>query len=205
MAFRKAQWTAVLAAAVLSLVSVRNAYCDTRPAEDAPVASTSEPTRPADIEDKPVGGAGVEDQTFRPEDKGPDWRWVQPAVALAIVVGLLFGLRWLLRRLGARGQAAADSDVIQVLARMSLSPKERLLLVRLGGRLVLVGSGTAGLTALCEITDPLEVSELTERAAAAGGTGLKDLFRGKSRRRGEAPPDAGAAAHRDSSDGESGA
>ncbi|HUU59032.1 MAG TPA: flagellar biosynthetic protein FliO, partial [Phycisphaerae bacterium] len=165
MAFRKAQWIAVLAAAVLSLVSARDASCDTRPAEDAAGASTSQPTGPADIEDKPVVGADAEDQTFRSEDKGFDWGWVQPAVALAIVVGLLFGLRWLLRRLGARGQAAANSDVIQVLARMSLSPKERLLLVRLGGRLVLVGSGTAGLTALCEITDPREVSELTERAA----------------------------------------
>ena len=59
MAFRKAQWTAVLAAAVLSLVSVRNASCDTRPAEDAPMASASEPTQPAEVEDIPVGGAGV--------------------------------------------------------------------------------------------------------------------------------------------------
>ena len=57
---------------------------------------------------------------------------------------------------------------MDVLATTGLSGKERLILVRLGGRLLLLGSTPSGLTTLCEITDPDEVSQLAAKFAAGG-------------------------------------
>ena len=93
--------------------------------------------------------------------------------ALAIVLGLIFGLRWVLRRAFPAAATAGASRAVQVLSRTVLSPRQQLMLVRVGRRLIVVGDSGGQMAALSEITDPDEVAALLgqikdEKLSAAG-------------------------------------
>jgi flagellar biosynthetic protein FliO len=98
-------------------------------------------------------------------------------MALGIVLGLIFLLRWVMKSFFAGGVAgaAAGSRAMQVLSRSPLSPRQQLLLVRVGRRLIVVGDSAGQMTALSEITDPDEVAALVgqlqdEKLSAASRT-----------------------------------
>ena len=134
----------------------------------APALGSS--TRPAGGGTRLVGSGRNERTTqpgIVPRNGGRGiWPWVQTGLALALVVGMIFGLRYVLRRFGAAGTFARGSGPVEVLLRSSLSPRDRIYLVRLGERLLLVGSGATGLTTLCEVRDPEEVSRLLKETGA---------------------------------------
>jgi flagellar protein FliO/FliZ len=67
---------------------------------------------------------------------------------LAIVLGLLFGGAWLVKRLqNVRGQLP-DQQLIKVLSVQQLGLKDRVMLLQVGEERVLVGSSTNGLRTL---------------------------------------------------------
>ena len=113
-----------------------------------------------------TGSLGGQDRRLN-KSSGSDkwWPWVQSLLALALVVALIFILRYVLRRLGGAGGFVGRGKVIDVVARTNLAPKHQLYLIRLGQRLVLVGAGPEDLAALAEVTDPQEVSSLIEAAS----------------------------------------
>jgi flagellar protein FliO/FliZ len=92
-------------------------------------------------------------------------------------VGLIFLASWLLRRAGGR-QVRGGQEVMQILARKSISARQQLLLVRLGQRLVLVGSSSGALSTLSEITDEAEVASMLE-SVQAGQSSFAALLKGK--------------------------
>ena len=107
------------------------------------------------------------------------------AGALAVVLGLAFVLRAVLRRVFPAVSSAGATHAIQVLSRTVLAPRQQLMLVRVGRRLVVVGDSGGQMTALSEITDPDEVASLVgqvkdEKLSAAGATfgGLLGRVRG---------------------------
>ncbi len=104
---------------------------------------------------------------------GGGYEWLQTLGALGIVIGLIFLTRWGLRRIGLVRHLGGRNNVLQVLATTSLSPRHQMFLVRMGGRVVLVGSGPGGLARLAEVTDPDEVAQLL--AAAGNGEALKSF------------------------------
>lgn len=59
--------------------------------------------------------------------------------ALAAVIGALVGGVWLLRRMAPGVAAGSDNRLIEVLSRSAVGPKQSLVLVRVGSRMVLVG------------------------------------------------------------------
>ena len=67
---------------------------------------------------------------------------------LAIVLGLLFGGAWLVKRLqNVRGQLP-DQQLIKVLSVQQLGLKDRVMLLQVGEERVLVGSSNNGLRTL---------------------------------------------------------
>lgn len=80
--------------------------------------------------------------------------------ALAVVLALAFALRWLLRNTMGGGAGHRSSGAIQVLSRSAIAPRQQLMLIRIGRRLVLVANTGTQMNALCEITDPEEVASL---------------------------------------------
>lgn len=74
----------------------------------------------------------------------------------ATVVLALWGAIWVLRRL--RGGAVSPRDCA-VLRTLALGPRERLLVVRVGTRHLVLGVGSAAVSLLCELEEPLPAAD----------------------------------------------
>jgi flagellar protein FliO/FliZ len=70
---------------------------------------------------------------------------VRTIVGLAIVIGVIYGIAWILRQLRASRQARAVGG-LQVAASVALGSGRSLQLARVGNELVLVGVGEHGVT-----------------------------------------------------------
>jgi flagellar protein FliO/FliZ len=83
---------------------------------------------------------------------------VRMIVGLAIVVGVIYGVYWLLRT-SAKAKARRSDGGIDVVATASLGPNRSVHLLKLGGELVLVGSAEQGVTSL-RVYAPEEAAQL---------------------------------------------
>ena len=138
-------------------------------------SAQSQTTRPSDPATQEVGSRdGAEDRLVKREGGSDIWPWVQTLLALALVVALIFGVRFVLKRFSALGGPVGSSGAVEVLARSALSPKERLFVVRFGRRVLLLGSAPGGLTTLSEITDAEEISNLLAAVKSSKGGALAD-------------------------------
>ena len=86
---------------------------------------------------------------------------VQMLFGLALVIALLFGCLWIIRRLSARRGGAA---AIQVLGAAAVGPRERVVLVELGEQVLVLGVAPGSVTRLHD----MKRSELPLPADAAG-------------------------------------
>ena len=94
-------------------------------------------------------------------------------VMLALVIGLMLGLVWLLRRLNLPMTAAGGSRRnLQVLESLSVAPRQTLVVVQAGTRVLLVGCTSQGMQFLTALDDyPLDASAGGSSAAAVSGFG----------------------------------
>lgn len=83
-----------------------------------------------------------------------------------LVVGVACAIVWLARRGLPASRGRLPADALECLGRATLGPKLEVHLLRIGGKLLLVGSSANSHQTLTEITDPDEV----ERIVAACGT-----------------------------------
>lgn len=90
-------------------------------------------------------------------------------ISLGLSIGaialLLLAAAWLLRRSapGAGARGARDCSIVRSLA---LGPRERLVVVQVGTKQLVVGVGSATLSLLCELTEPLPPTGQTGEAFA---------------------------------------
>jgi flagellar biogenesis protein FliO len=82
------------------------------------------------------------------------------ALSLGIVLGLIFICRWAARWMFPGAAVGRSSQVMKILSRSVIAPKQQLLLIQVGRRLVVVGDCGQQMNALAEITDPDEVASL---------------------------------------------
>lgn len=78
---------------------------------------------------------------------------VRTIVGLAIVIGVIYGLHWVLKQVKASRQATASGDNLEDLATLPLGANRSLHLVRAGAEVVLVGVGEAGVTPIRTYTE----------------------------------------------------
>ena len=84
---------------------------------------------------------------------------VRGIVGLAIVLGVIYGLHWLLKN-GKGGRKTDRNDLVEVIATTPLAQNRSIHLVRAGDELILVGAAESGVT-------PLRVYGAGEPLAAA--------------------------------------
>nr|WP_255699652.1 flagellar biosynthetic protein FliO [Luteimonas sp. Y-2-2-4F] len=77
-------------------------------------------------------------------------------VALVLVLGLILGLAWLLKRLPGGGFRQADG--LRVVASIPLGAKERAAVVQVGDEQLLLGIGAGGVRTLHRLPRPLPES-----------------------------------------------
>jgi len=95
------------------------------------------------------------------------------AFLAALVVVLLFvlGLAKLILKRSPYSISGLPTDAVDVLGRRAVDPRNSVYMIKVGNRLILMGSSPNGLSPLAEITDPIEVASLTNVCAAANQTG----------------------------------
>jgi flagellar protein FliO/FliZ len=71
---------------------------------------------------------------------------VRTIVGLAIVIGVIYGLYWVLKQVKAAREDKALGTGLKTLATLPLGPKGSMHLIRAGDEVVLVGVGEAGVT-----------------------------------------------------------
>ena len=71
---------------------------------------------------------------------------VRTIVGLAVVIGVIYGLTWVLKQIKASKAETATGGGLETLATLPLGTNRTLHLVRAGDEVVLLGSGEAGVT-----------------------------------------------------------
>lgn len=148
-----------------------------------PAGGAEAPTSRPAMEDMPIrrsAPAGSPAERAGADAASSLWRMM---AALGAVIGLIFALRWLSQRVMGLGDTGA-SGTVKILARAAVSPRQQMLLVHVGRRLLLVGNSGASLNTLAQITDPDEVAailgQIRQRHPAAAGGAFETALRGAS-------------------------
>jgi flagellar protein FliO/FliZ len=87
----------------------------------------------------------------------------QLVFGLLLVLGLIFLLAWLLRRVQQAGPAG-KGQVIELIGSRALGPRDRLMLVQVGNEQILLGLSPGTITALHVLKEPVEVPTASEKA-----------------------------------------
>jgi len=93
----------------------------------------------------------------------------QVTLALALVLAVIFGAAWALKRM--RGFGKAGNATLDVIANLPLTQKERAVLIRCGGTQILLGVAPGRVNTLHVLTEPV----LTD--TPPGSAPPKDLVR----------------------------
>lgn len=124
--------------------------------EQTPLGLDSETTVRA-AQSAPGGGGGL----------------VRTIVGLAVVIGVIYGLHWVLKQVKASREERHSGTGLGTLATLPLGANRSLHLVRAGSELVLVGVGEHGVTPIRTYSDSeaREVGLLSDDDSDAGGDG----------------------------------
>jgi flagellar biogenesis protein FliO len=80
------------------------------------------------------------------------------AIALVIVIGVILLLRSGIKHMTAMPGSGRSGKLVTVLSRSVVSPRQQVLVLQVGKRLIVVGDSGGRMTALCEISDPDEIA-----------------------------------------------
>jgi flagellar protein FliO/FliZ len=80
----------------------------------------------------------------------------QLVFGLLLVLGVIFFLAWLLRRVQQAGPAG-KGQVIEIVGSRALGPRDRLMLVQVGNEQILLGLSPGNISALHVLKEPVQV------------------------------------------------
>jgi flagellar protein FliO/FliZ len=86
--------------------------------------------------------------------------------SLLLVIGLILGLGWLAKRMPGMNRGAGSSQ-LRIVASVALGPRDRAVVLDVGGQQLLVGVGQGGVRTLHTLEHPLPVVESTAPSAFA--------------------------------------
>jgi len=115
--------------------------------------------------------------TARPEGQpfGGDWLNARESawkmfVALLVVLALICVSVFVLKRVMGGGPVFLDQKLGRVIGRIHLSPKAVLYLVKIGGKVLVVGTTPTAISLVAEVTDPEIVSQMEGTRRAEPGS-----------------------------------
>lgn len=107
---------------------------------------------------------------------------LQLVLGLLLVIGLIFLLAWVVRRIQQNIPVSGSQQAISLLASQALGPRDRLLLVQVGKEQILLGLTPGTIVPLHVLQEPIEVSKpeghlgsaFAQRLAKVLKTSVKD-------------------------------
>jgi flagellar protein FliO/FliZ len=97
----------------------------------------------------------------------------QLTLSLIAIVALILAIGWVLKRF--RLNTARGSVDSEVLDQLSLGPRERVVLIRIGEAQILVGVGAGGIVPLTPLPTPISLKAL--KGAPAFADRLRDIMK----------------------------
>jgi len=88
------------------------------------------------------------------------------SLTLGVIVLLLWGGIWAMRRMRP-GFGLGSARDCTVLRSLTLGPRERLLVVQIGPRHLVIGVGSGSVSLICELTEPLPAAVGDDRFGEA--------------------------------------
>ncbi|WP_025132291.1 flagellar biosynthetic protein FliO [Pseudomonas sp. PH1b] len=98
----------------------------------------------------------------------------QLVLGLLLVIGLIFFLAWLLRRVQQAGPSG-KGQVIELIGSRALGPRDRLVLVQVGNEQILLGLTPGTITPLHVLKEPVQVPS-SEQATPEFAQRLMELL-----------------------------
>ena len=147
----------LLAATVLLVSGAVMAAETATPATPAAPAAVA-PAAPAPVVQTPTAAPATAPVVVPPVSalsSGMGSQLLQLVLGLGLVVALIFGLAWLMRRVQRAGPAG--NQVIELVGSRALGPRDRLVLVQVGNEQVLLGVSPGSITALHVMNEPVKV------------------------------------------------
>jgi flagellar biogenesis protein FliO len=131
-------------------------------AQSKPTVDVSSVSAEDALEHQPIASdsSGSGSKSAAPSAQSSTFDVTRVLLALIAVVALIFVLMAAAKRIFPGAAPIRASSAVKVLARCPISPKQHLLVIQFGKRLVLVGDTGTNLNPLCEITDPEEAAGL---------------------------------------------
>ena len=108
---------------------------------------------------------------------GDNWL-ISTLAALGVVIALVFGLRWVLRRGGVATTNTPRGSVVEVLSRTTVAPRSHVVLMRVGQRILIVNDSPNGMRTLGVVDEPEEVAELLGAIEADRPASVSKSFSG---------------------------
>jgi flagellar biogenesis protein FliO len=122
-------------------------------------------------------GASTRPAGTQPSVASPQpFEFQRVVLALGAVIALIFVLRWVAKRVFVMPGAARASRAVQVLSRSPLAPRQQVLLLQVGRRVVVVADSGGTMSTLCQIEDPDEVTSLLAQIMADRGMSSPKAF-----------------------------
>jgi flagellar biogenesis protein FliO len=182
---------ALAACLMVSLVSRAFAQSASTPAASEKLNVIPAPVDPNSIENKSIRAtnaptAGQNDTSAG--SQAPSFDAVHVVGALALVVALIFGMRFLAKRFFAL-PTVRTSPLVKVLARSPVSPKQQVLLLHVGRRILVVADSGATMQPLAQITDADEIAALLGQLNANANFGRSTFAPLFNKLRGDFDPD----------------
>ncbi|MNO89602.1 Flagellar protein FliO [compost metagenome] len=98
----------------------------------------------------------------------------QMVLGLLLVVGLIFFLAWLLRRM--QGATPKGGQLIEIVGSRAIGPRDRLLLVQVGKEQILIGHTPGSIEALHVLAEPVQVPASARQATPEFAQRLMELM-----------------------------
>lgn len=98
----------------------------------------------------------------------------QLVLGLLLVLGLIFFLAWLLRRV--QNAVPRGNQVIELVGSRTLGPRDRLLLVQVGNEQILLGLTPGRITPLHVMAQPVDVPAAAQQATPEFAQRLMELL-----------------------------
>ncbi len=105
---------------------------------------------------------------------GPGQSLTQTLGSLALIVGGFLVIVFVLK--GKKKTVESKPDLIEVLYRTSLTPKQQIQMVRWGERLLLIAISASNVETLAEISDPAEVHRILLLCDKPESTAMESVF-----------------------------
>ncbi len=167
-------WTLVSAAAALTLLAL--AACAFAQGAAPKPAADNEPYANEKVEDVLKGESKGKDAGPSPYLPGLE-TVLRMLLWLIVLVVFIYVAIWLIRRYVPSARGMFGGGALKVVSRVHLAAKQSIVLVKLGGRFVMVGVTPVSMTPLTEITDPEEAKQLTEELAGPSAGGASGSFK----------------------------